>query len=152
MKKKRMDERLRRALLALDVQHTLATRGPESFMHELIFNAANLIRAISDRSNTPGLEGHQKNYITCKRIAELRIKLEQATMVWSGDNIDTFDGSMMHEIENTIRVRRAERPPRRTWPHCKRCGGLVDQSKSHDTIPVPFAPGEKYFICHKCVD
>jgi inhibitor of KinA sporulation pathway (predicted exonuclease) len=149
---KKMDHRLRNALLSLDVEHTMMEHGPESFMNELIVSCAQLIAAISDRSNTPGFSGHQKNYHVCRQIAAVRIKVDQAMMVWSRNNIETFERSMMQEMDHTVRGRRAERPPRSAWPRCTQCDKRVDVTRPHDVIPGNSGPGSKIYTCHRCAD
>lgn len=143
---KKQDPRLRKALLSCEVDHKIRHDGFEAFTNELIFASGNLVTAISDRSITKGMAGHQKNYIICRRIAALRIKLDEAMMVWSGDNIATFERSMMSEIEHDVRLRRSKRPPRRTWPHCNKCGGLVDVMRH-----LYRSDGDNY-TCFKCID
>jgi hypothetical protein len=166
MRIKKTDPRLRRAILSLDVEHAVhQPNGVEGFMHQLIADCANLISSISDRTATDGLSGHKKNYETCRRIAALRIKLEQATMVWATDNIDTFDKSMMRVIEETVRARRSELPMRKDWPRCKECGGLVHPRKSQNSEPFDRDDAShlrvaslmdnepsRIYTCHKCVD
>jgi hypothetical protein len=150
---KKIDSRLRRAILSLDVEYALhQPNGVDGFMHQLIADCGNLIAAISDRSATNGLAGHKKNYETCRRIAQLRIKLEQATMVWATDNIETFERSIIRVIEERVRERRSSLPMRKDWPRCKECGGLVHPLKSQDSEPIAFSGGMRRYTCNKCID
>jgi hypothetical protein len=99
--RKLIDPRKRRVILAMDVDR----RGDVEITKELILRCSELIMAIIDRQNTPGLHGHQKNYTICNAIAKLRISVDQASMVWSADNIDTFEKMVLRDMESIIKLK-----------------------------------------------
>lgn len=100
--KKLIDPRKQRVILAMDVNQ----RGYVEIVKDLLINSSNLIAALVDRQNTPGLAGHGKNYAVCKAIAELKIAIDQGTILWSADNIATFERSHVKGMEQRVRDRR----------------------------------------------
>lgn len=142
-----MDDRLRCAILKIDAKH----KSFEDICAIAVMDAAHLISAIGDRAITSGLDGNKKNYLICQRIARMRIALDQMRLIFATDNIDTFERSMMRDLENTVRtLRAAEIPPRKDWHRCIDCKGLVHPRKSQDSIPDGM--GGRMYRCHKCID
>ena len=105
---KTMDDRLRNVILSMDATQI----GYNEHVRLLLMECADLISTIADREHTDGLQGHRKNYAICRAIAKLKIRLEQSRHIWSRDNIDTFDRSMMREIEQSVRSKRKRDLPR----------------------------------------
>jgi hypothetical protein len=147
---KKMDRRLRAALLANDLHSKMMQpNGPEDVMDLIALDAIDLAHAILRRKQKSGFEGQKLNYEICNRIAQMQISVEQAAMVWSRDNIDSFDLVLMKQIEDSVGARRNEIPPRSEWPRCVDCGGLVHPKKSQDSWIID---GDRVYRCHKCVD
>jgi hypothetical protein len=145
---KKLDRRVRKALIKLYVERNMmAHDGFEQFTFELIGEASLFINKLADRMRTDGLDGSRKNYAICQQIAGLQIKLEQAKMVWSTDNIDTFDRVLIKGIEGEVRAHRAKRPPRKERPRCKTCGRPVDTTR-----PFDFSTDGPMYTCVNCID
>jgi hypothetical protein len=143
---RQMDQRLRNVILQMDAKQ----KSFEDICAIAVMDAAALIAAIGDRAITPGLDGNKKNYMVAQRIAQLRIRMDQLRLVFPTDPVDTFERSMMKNIEENVRaIRSANIPPREFWERCVDCGGLVHPQKSTDSF---FIEGERVYRCHKCVD